>query len=187
MCTGYHSRAPRSRPPAGAPKASARGAVADANSGSVHAIWRCCSSTNPVASAEATESRNRTGSPAVCRGSPRRLFFLKTRDWETEFEYRFVLTAPDTDQVFAEYGDALEAVIVGEKFPQWQRLVRSSSAVTRAPSPRGSTGLCVGPFRSAFALDSNGAGERGSACGPFPHFSFSTSSSCYGFRWYGAC
>jgi hypothetical protein len=49
------------------------------------------------------------------------LFFLKTRDWETEHEYRFVVTASDGDYVFVEYADALEAVILGERFPPWQR------------------------------------------------------------------
>ena len=48
------------------------------------------------------------------------LFFLKTRDWETEFEYRFVVTAPEEDYVSVDYDDALEAVIVGERFPKWQ-------------------------------------------------------------------
>jgi Protein of unknown function (DUF2971) len=49
------------------------------------------------------------------------LFFLKTRDWESEFEYRFVVTAPGEDYVYVDYGHALEAVIVGERFPRWQR------------------------------------------------------------------
>lgn len=49
------------------------------------------------------------------------LFFLKTRDWETEFEYRFVVTAPACDYVFVDFGDALKSVIVGERFPTWQR------------------------------------------------------------------
>jgi hypothetical protein len=49
------------------------------------------------------------------------LFFLKTTDWQTEFEYRFVVTTPDHEFVHAEYEDALKAVIVGEAFPAWQR------------------------------------------------------------------
>lgn len=49
------------------------------------------------------------------------LFFLKNTDWQTEFEYRFVVTAPDSDFVFVDYDDALEAVIVGHAFPPWQR------------------------------------------------------------------
>jgi hypothetical protein len=50
------------------------------------------------------------------------LFFVKALDWETENEYRFVMTAPeDQDDVFVEYADSLEAVIVGEKFPDWER------------------------------------------------------------------
>jgi hypothetical protein len=50
------------------------------------------------------------------------LFFLKALDWRTEYEYRFVVTTPrDDDEVFVGYGEALEAVIVGERFPSWQR------------------------------------------------------------------
>jgi hypothetical protein len=48
------------------------------------------------------------------------LFFRKMPDWRTEREYRFVVTAPGSDFVYASYSDALEAVIVGEKFPRWQ-------------------------------------------------------------------
>lgn len=49
------------------------------------------------------------------------LFFHKTPDWRTEYEYRFVVTAPGAERVFADFGDALVAVILGERFPRWQR------------------------------------------------------------------
>jgi hypothetical protein len=49
------------------------------------------------------------------------LFFRKATDWETEYEYRFVVTAPDRDFAYVDYGDALQAVVVGERFPRWQR------------------------------------------------------------------
>jgi hypothetical protein len=49
------------------------------------------------------------------------LFFLKTLDWASEHEYRFVVTAPAHEYVRVAFGDALKAVIVGEKFPDWQR------------------------------------------------------------------
>lgn len=49
------------------------------------------------------------------------LFFLKRTDWQTEFEYRFVVTAPDCAFVSIDYGDALRALIVGNAFPTWQR------------------------------------------------------------------
>lgn len=49
------------------------------------------------------------------------LFFLKTSDWETEYEYRFVTTTEDEQPLYVEYGDALEAVIVGGQFPDWER------------------------------------------------------------------
>lgn len=49
------------------------------------------------------------------------LFFLKSEDWATEYEYRFVVTDPGQDYVRIDYGDALQAVVVGERFPEWQR------------------------------------------------------------------
>lgn len=49
------------------------------------------------------------------------LFFLKTSDWETEYEYRFVTTVEDERPLHVDYGDALEAVIVGGRFPDWER------------------------------------------------------------------
>lgn len=50
------------------------------------------------------------------------LFFSKMNDWETEHEFRFVVTAEDEDSsVFVDFGSALQAVIVGEKFPRWAR------------------------------------------------------------------
>jgi len=55
-------------------------------------------------------------------------FFLKTEDWATEFEYRFVWQRaeetplarllPSTNRV--RYGEALRWVVVGERFPDWQ-------------------------------------------------------------------
>jgi hypothetical protein len=49
------------------------------------------------------------------------LFFLKTTDWETEHEYRFVVTSPADHFVYADLGDdVLDAVIVGEHLPRWE-------------------------------------------------------------------
>jgi hypothetical protein len=49
------------------------------------------------------------------------LFFLKALDWRSEYEYRFVVTAPPGGEgVFAEFGDSLVGVVAGEKFPDWQ-------------------------------------------------------------------
>jgi hypothetical protein len=50
----------------------------------------------------------------------RDLFFLKTDDWATEFEYRAVLLKPEDEYAYVSYGDALAAVVVGERFPAWQ-------------------------------------------------------------------
>lgn len=49
------------------------------------------------------------------------LFFLKTTDWETEHEYRFIVTAPDQQYVDADFGDGvLQAVVIGEKLARWE-------------------------------------------------------------------
>jgi hypothetical protein len=51
----------------------------------------------------------------------RELYFLKTRDWESEHEYRFVTLSPGADYQYVEFGDDVVAfVVVGEKFPRWQ-------------------------------------------------------------------
>jgi hypothetical protein len=66
----------------------------------------------------------------------RDFFFLKSDDFETEHEYRAVVmpgkageSAYDNqavtikgDYVYVDYGHALAAVIVGERFPNWQLL-----------------------------------------------------------------
>ena len=59
----------------------------------------------------------------------RDFFFLKTQDWASEYEYRFVFRADDLVQALSDflpsehlvsYGGALRYVVVGEKFPDWQ-------------------------------------------------------------------
>lgn len=57
----------------------------------------------------------------------RELLFTKTRDWEAEHEFRFVLTTESVGFEFLEFGSSLKAVIVGSDFPQWQ--VRGASQV----------------------------------------------------------
>lgn len=51
------------------------------------------------------------------------LLFTKLLDWSGEQEFRFVAVRHDDDQGILDvpFGDALRAVIVGEKLPQWQR------------------------------------------------------------------
>jgi len=49
------------------------------------------------------------------------LYFRKTLDWESEHEYRFVTTSTDDADLFVGFEESLEAIIVGEKFPDWQR------------------------------------------------------------------
>jgi Protein of unknown function (DUF2971) len=61
----------------------------------------------------------------------REFFFLKTDDWASEWEYRFVFREatgePGEPEQPAEahtvsFGDALRYVVVGERFPKWQLL-----------------------------------------------------------------
>jgi hypothetical protein len=47
-------------------------------------------------------------------------FFLKNDDYASEREFRMVLAAVEQEYAYAAYGDALQAVIFGEKFPDWQ-------------------------------------------------------------------
>jgi hypothetical protein len=51
------------------------------------------------------------------------LFFLKNEDFATEFEYRIVVMgAPDQPgEVEVEVATSLVAVVLGERFPHWQR------------------------------------------------------------------
>jgi hypothetical protein len=51
---------------------------------------------------------------------PRAFLFLKQADWATEAEYRFAVFAPDAPEIYFNYGDTLAAVLVGERFPEWQ-------------------------------------------------------------------
>jgi len=48
------------------------------------------------------------------------LFFLKSDDWKTEHEFRAVLTATNNKHVYVDYGAALQAVVLGEQFPESQ-------------------------------------------------------------------
>lgn len=59
------------------------------------------------------------------------LFFNKADEWASEHEFRFVVTAPDTDWVYVDVGVAVQAVIVGDRFPTWQ-LVGAKDACTNA-------------------------------------------------------
>jgi hypothetical protein len=64
------------------------------------------------------------------------LFFRKTLDWQAEYEYRFVTTASPDQPLFARYGDALVGILVGERFPDWQRpaALEASRAVDIEPA-----------------------------------------------------
>jgi hypothetical protein len=48
-------------------------------------------------------------------------FFLKSDDFETEYEHRVVLAAGGDEYFCVEYRDALAGVVLGERFPPWQR------------------------------------------------------------------
>jgi Protein of unknown function (DUF2971) len=80
-------------------------------------------------------------------------FFLKTDDFKTEHEYRIVMMAGDEsvaatpgspvsfegEFAYVEYGNALVAVVVGERFPNWQ-LLGASRACERANALLGKVG-----------------------------------------------
>jgi hypothetical protein len=50
----------------------------------------------------------------------REMLFLKTRDWATEYEYRYAAVTPGHEYEYVHFGGSLRAVIVGERFPAWQ-------------------------------------------------------------------
>jgi hypothetical protein len=80
-------------------------------------------------------------------------FFLKTDDFKTEHEYRIVFMAGDQsvatasgspvsfegEFAYVEYGDALVAALVGERFPNWQ-LLGANRACERANALLGKVG-----------------------------------------------
>lgn len=49
------------------------------------------------------------------------LLFTKLQDWESEHEYRFVITADEDGPVFVNVTQSLVGVVVGHDFPAWQR------------------------------------------------------------------
>lgn len=51
------------------------------------------------------------------------VFFLKTDDWRSEHEYRFVVDTPgltDHDLMTVSFGSAVRTVVLGEAVPTWQ-------------------------------------------------------------------
>ena len=57
-------------------------------------------------------------------------FFLKSDDFATEYEYRVVLAAGDDDYAHIDYRDALVGVVLGERFPVWQRPAAIAACTT---------------------------------------------------------
>lgn len=49
------------------------------------------------------------------------LLFTKLADWQGEWEYRFAVVGEGDEYVYCPTGDSLRAVILGHKFPKWQR------------------------------------------------------------------
>lgn len=64
------------------------------------------------------------------------LFFTKTSDWSAEHEFRFVSTHAHDSPLYLDFGAALKAVIVGERFPSWQApsAVRACDAIGATPA-----------------------------------------------------
>ena len=50
----------------------------------------------------------------------RDLLLLKTVDWATEHELRVLAFSTLDGDLFVDFGDSLKAVIVGDRFPEWQ-------------------------------------------------------------------
>ena len=89
---------------------------------------------------------------AFIRANSDDFFFLKSDDFKTEHEFRAVLMADDLDlgqdgaplitdgdYVSVNYRDSLVAVIVGERFPNWQ-LASAKRAAERAGAMFGKVG-----------------------------------------------
>lgn len=51
----------------------------------------------------------------------RALFFVKLADWSSEWEYRFIVVGESDDYLRCSIGGGLRAVVLGERFPEWQR------------------------------------------------------------------
>jgi hypothetical protein len=48
------------------------------------------------------------------------LFLLKTEEWASEHEYRYLATSPGSDYLYVPIKESLLAVIVGADFPPWE-------------------------------------------------------------------
>jgi hypothetical protein len=69
-----------------------------------------------------TDLGTREGAARYVEEHKDELFFLKTFDWKTEYEYRFVTTTHVVGDLYADFGGALIAVIAGERFPDDERV-----------------------------------------------------------------
>jgi hypothetical protein len=72
--------------------------------------------------AEAGEGDIEQGMRMHLRDHAPELFFRKLKDWTTEHECRYLILGDNSPGRSISYGDALRAVIVGERFPPWQIL-----------------------------------------------------------------
>ncbi len=72
--------------------------------------------------AEAGEGDIEQGMRMHLRDHAPELFFRKLKDWTTEHECRYLILGDHSPGRSISYGDALRAVIVGERFPPWQIL-----------------------------------------------------------------
>jgi hypothetical protein len=62
----------------------------------------------------------REGMRKFCRDYNSRIFLVKSKDWENEYEYRWLIHKPDTKNLpeFISIEDILEGVLVGLDFPK---------------------------------------------------------------------
>jgi hypothetical protein len=102
----------RHRPLPGMTKTLFGGAVKYTTTGWVGAGARNLALTEEIARPEAAG--------AQFEARIQEMLFLKTKDWATEYEYRYAAVTPGHEFDYVHFGDSLKAVIVGVRFPAWQ-------------------------------------------------------------------
>jgi hypothetical protein len=90
-------------------------------------------------------------------------FFLKSDDFASEHEFRAVLMEDGDEYAYVDYDDALVAVIVGERFSNWQ-LLGAKRACERANAMFGKIGWSSGrPIAFPSVVDEQDQADTGSA------------------------
>lgn len=74
------------------------------------------------------------------------MLFLKTRDWATEYEYRYAAATPGEAYDYVDFGESLHTVIVGERFPMWQACGAIDLCAEAGAEPKQLAWIKEGPF-----------------------------------------